>query len=165
MEHPWASFFEYFFGQFLGRLCEPSQTASDQVWEPFGLHFGYILGAILDPISKQGEKVKIELPPKRKFNFQGPRHPQQPQKTTLLFRNPLREGSRGVSCRRFWCSWINFDLLWEGHPAPWRYCFGTHFLDIFFGHPFGSTLVQNMVFYGHFFDFLDPARPHFWPNS
>ena len=71
MERLWASLFESFFVQFLGRLWEPSQTASDQVLDPFGFHFGSMFGVILGPKSKKGEKVKIELSLKREFNFQG----------------------------------------------------------------------------------------------
>ena len=101
MEHLWAKFFESFFGQLLGRLLEPSQTASDQVLKPFGLHVGSIFGAILDPKSEKGEKVKIELSPKRELNFQGPRRPQKRQKK-LLFEDPSSGRVPGRLLEAFW---------------------------------------------------------------
>ena len=86
MEHL-ASFFESFFRQFLGRLWEPSQTASDQVLKPFWWNVGSIFGVILASESKKGEKVKLELSPWRELNFQGPGHPQKRQ-TKLLLEEP-----------------------------------------------------------------------------
>ena len=46
--------------------------ASERVWEPFWLHFGAILEAVLGPELETGEKVKIELPSTRELNFEGP---------------------------------------------------------------------------------------------
>ena len=45
--------------------------------EPFWFHVGFIFGAILGPESKKGEKVKIELSPKRELNFGGPGRPRK----------------------------------------------------------------------------------------
>ena len=64
---------------------------------------------------------------------------------------------------------ITLGLLWEGHSGPRKCCFGTCFWDLFLGHPFGSTLVQNVIKMGvsffHLWAFLDLPRPHVWQNS
>ena len=62
------------------RLLELPRTALEppgEPQEPFRLHFGHIFGAILGPESKKGEKVKIELSPKRELNFGGPGRPRK----------------------------------------------------------------------------------------
>ena len=102
-----ASFFERFFGQCLGRLREPSQTASELILGPFWLHFGSIFGAIWGPESKKGEKVKIELSLKRELNFGGPRHPPKRPKIDF-FGNSFREGSWGLSWSHLCSSWARF---------------------------------------------------------
>ena len=70
-------------GLFGPRLLELPRAAlglPGEPQEPFRLHFGYIFGAILGPESKKGEKVKIELSPRRELNFGGPGVPENSEK-------------------------------------------------------------------------------------
>ena len=76
--------------------------ASEQVLETFCFHFGVIFGAIWEPESKKGEKVKIELSCKRELNFEGPGHLKNRPKNNFLGK-PLRGGSLDLSWQRFWC--------------------------------------------------------------
>ena len=67
-------------GLFGPRLLELPRAAlglPGEPQEPFRLHFGSILGAILDPEWKKGEKVKIELSLRRELNFGGPERPRK----------------------------------------------------------------------------------------
>ena len=69
------AFFGYseagFFGPRLLELPRAALEPPGEPQEPFRFHFGYIFGVILGPDSKKGEKVKIELSPRRELNFGG----------------------------------------------------------------------------------------------
>ena len=95
--------------------------ASERVWEPFWLHFGAILGAVLGPESERGEKVKIELSSRRELNFEGPGTPKNQQKIDF-FGNPFREGFREPSWKHFWSSWGRF---WPPGGTPLEVILGT----------------------------------------
>ena len=59
-------------GLFGPRLLELPRAAlgpPGKPQEPFRFHVGCIFGAILGPESKKGEKVNIELSPRRELNF------------------------------------------------------------------------------------------------
>ena len=72
------------------------------------LQFGSIFGPLGESFSETHGKVKIELPPTRELNFQGP-GPSQKQQKTDFFKKPLQE--------RSWCPpWTIFfsdpDPFW-----------------------------------------------------
>ena len=65
------------FGPRLLELPKAPLGGPGEPQELFWLHFGFIFGAISGPGSKKGEKVKIELWPRRELNFGGPGRPQK----------------------------------------------------------------------------------------
>ena len=117
------------FGHRLLELPRAALGLPGEPQEPFRFHFGYIFGAILDPESKKGEKVKIELSPRRELNFEGPGRPPKTMKIPPFLATLFGRGTRTPQGGPVAVSGAKVDAKRVSKRTPFGPVFG------FFGDP------------------------------